>query len=246
VFEPDELDAVLRALSLARELGDPHLASQCDSARRKLTLDLPDVAPSEDDGVIVPRRDGNAETLRELGTAMLRSKRVSFTYHAIGSDTTTERTVEPYGLFLQSGHWYLVGRDVAKDAVRNFRVARIAGARANTSKPQSVDYTIPRGFRLSAHARSRKAWELGDGDAENAIVEFRGANGAVKAAMKLGSPVIGAPRQQRAFQVRRIDVFARWLLSFAGDAVPIAPAQLVDAYREIVRQTLAVYDGAGT
>ena len=246
VFEPDELDAVLRALALARELGDSHLASQCDSARRKLTLDLPDVSPSVDDEVVVPRRDGNVETLRELGSAMLRSKRVSFTYRAIGSDTTTERVVEPYGLFLQSGHWYLVGRDIAKNAVRNFRVARITGARANTSKPQSVDYTIPRGFRLSTHARSRKAWELGDGDAEEAIVEFRGTSGAAKAAMKLGAPIAGAPKQQRQFQVRRVDVFARWLLSFAGDAVPVAPALLVDAYHEIVRQTLAIYEDVGT
>ena len=246
-FEPDELHAVLRAVERARELGDAHLTSQCDSARRKLTLDLPDLAPARGDegAIVVPRRDGNAASLRELGGAMLRSKRVRFAYHAIGSDATTARTVEPYGLFLQSGHWYLVGRDVAKDAVRNFRVARITDVRANTSKPQSVDYTIPRTFRLAAHAGSRKAWELGDGDAEEAVVEFRGAIGAVKAAMKLGAPTVGAPRRRR-FQVRRIDVFARWLLSFAGDAVPVAPAQLVDAYTAIVAQTLRVYDGAAS
>ena len=104
-------------------------------------------------------------TLRELGKAMLRLKRVTFDYHTMGRDATAARTVEPFGLFFQSGHWYLAGRDVEKDAVRNFRVGRISDLRPNAKAPQSADFTIPRAFRLSSHARSRKAWELGDGDA---------------------------------------------------------------------------------
>ena len=36
--------------------------------------------------------------------------------------------VEPYGLFLHDGRWYLVGRDIARDEVRTYTVARIGGA----------------------------------------------------------------------------------------------------------------------
>ncbi len=43
----------------------------------------------------------------------------------------------------------------------------------------------------------------------------------------------------RRFQVRRIDSFARWLLSFAGDLEPVSPAQVVDEYAGLVRETLA-------
>jgi proteasome accessory factor B len=243
VFEPDELHAVFRGIELARGLGDPLLASHCDGAERKLRGDLPNVfgAAHADDDLRVARNENVGASLRDLGKAMLRLKRVAFTYHTIGNDKTSRRTIEPFGLFFQSGHWYLAGRDAQKDAIRNFRVSRISDIRSNTKTPQTADYQIPAKFRLSTHATSRKAWELGDGEAETAIVEFRGTNGAVKAAASLGSAVRGAPRQRR-FQVRRVDVFARWLLSFAGDTRPLEPPAIVEAFREAVRQTLAQYD----
>ncbi|MEI7641698.1 MAG: WYL domain-containing protein [Actinobacteria bacterium] len=37
-----------------------------------------------------------------------------------------EREIQPYGIAAWRGQWYLVGRDVAKDAIRVFKVARIA------------------------------------------------------------------------------------------------------------------------
>jgi predicted DNA-binding transcriptional regulator YafY len=245
VFEPDELHAVFRGIGLASELGDPLLAARCESAERKLRGDLPNVAgaPAEEHALLLSREASVGSSLRELGKAMLRLKRVSFDYHTMGRDATARRTVEPFGLFFQSGHWYLAGRDVEKDAVRNFRVSRMSDIRANARTPQTADYDVPNGFRLSKHAASRKAWELGDGDAETAVVEFRGANGAVKAASALGSAIRGAPRQRR-FQVRRVDVFARWLLSFAGDARPVSPPALVEAFENAVRHTLANYEAA--
>lgn len=38
-----------------------------------------------------------------------------------------ERRVEPYGLGSRKGVWYLVGRDLTRDAIRTFRVSRIIG-----------------------------------------------------------------------------------------------------------------------
>jgi hypothetical protein len=36
----------------------------------------------------------------------------------------------------------------------------------------------------------------------------------------------------------------RWALSFRGEVVPVSPPELVDAYREALRATLDVYEGA--
>jgi predicted DNA-binding transcriptional regulator YafY len=33
----------------------------------------------------------------------------------------------------------------------------------------------------------------------------------------------------------------RWILSFAGEAVPVSPPHLADAYRDVVRATLSAY-----
>ena len=155
----------------------------------------------------------------------------------------TERTVQPYGLFFLGGHWYLVGRDVERDALRNFRVSRVAEVSANAKHPGTADYTIPGDFALAEHARSRHAWELGDGDAEDAVVEFVGNGGAATAAAALGAPVAGHPERRR-FTVRRRDAFARWLLGMAGAARPLAPPNLVEEFRSLAAATLARYDAA--
>ncbi|HEU4565310.1 MAG TPA: WYL domain-containing protein [Gemmatimonadaceae bacterium] len=245
-LEPDELAAVLRGARLAASLGDPALSADVEGAVRKLTFDLPagiDL-PGDADADAPPPRAVHSQALRTLGEALLRRKRVTFTYHTMGSDTVATRTVEPYGLFLSGGHWYLAGRDVERDALRNFRVSRMADVSANERKMQSTDYEVPADFHLATHARSREAWEMGDGDAEEMTLEFRGESGPTRAAARLGAPVPGAPRH-RAFQVRRLDSFARWVLSFGGEVAPVSPPRLVEEVHALAEHTRALYAGTG-
>jgi proteasome accessory factor B len=239
-FEPDELVAVTDAAARVRSLGDPLLAADADSAVRKLAFDIPlDSAHARDDERVLAERV-DAKLFALLGRALLARKIVSFDYHAMSTDSTSRREVEPYGLAFLGSHWYLVAHDRGRGELRSFRLSRVANASANKSKPQSPDYEIPLDFRLQEHARSREAWNLGDELPIDVVVEFRAATGALRAAEKLGEPVRGAPGRRR-FRVRRADTFARWLLSFAGDAVPVEPPEMVDRFRTIARETLAVY-----
>lgn len=246
-FEPDEMAAVLRGCDVARALGDLALNADLDSAIRKLTFDLVLTPALPDADRPPPRMDGeshHADALRAIGEALLRRKRVTFSYRTIGrDDATAPRTVEPYGLFFQQGHWYLAAHVIEKSGVRNFRLSRMADVVANTAKHQTPDFKVPATFRLTDHAASRESWEIGEGDGEEMILEFRGDGGATRAAEKLGSAVAGQSRQ-RAFQVRRRDAFVRWAISFAGEVVPVAPASLVEDYRAIVARTLELYAGA--
>jgi proteasome accessory factor B len=246
-FEPDELSALVRAAQKAKAVGDPALARDAESALQKLTHDLglalgAVLGESEEHAVRIPER-GGAPSVGVLGDALLRRKRVEFTYHSINRDATETRTVEPYGLFFASGHWYLAGRDAAADGLRSFRVSRMERVSANDKKPQSVDYEIPRDFHLSEHARSKEPWELGDDAPQEMIVEIRGTKGASVAARTLGEPVVGEPNR-RCFHVRRIDSFARWIMSFAGDVVPVAPPELIEQYRTVLASTAALYNDA--
>jgi proteasome accessory factor B len=176
-----------------------------------------------------------------LSDALARRKTVTFEYHGIERGERTARRVEPYGLFFVSSNWYLAGRDMDRDAVRNFRLSRVHQVEVNPRKSQSSDYQIPQTFSLRDHAQSREAWEIGDGEAEDAIVEFRTLTGATRAASRLGKPVDGNERQRR-FSVRREDAFARWLLSFGGDARPVEPASLREAYERVANATLQRYE----
>jgi proteasome accessory factor B len=244
-FEPDELAAVAEAAARVRQLADPLLHADVDSAMRKLAFDQVVDAVAEPDTTLVPQPHAAASraTLELLGNALLRRKRVAFDYHSMGMDTTTRRSVEPYGLFFVSAHWYLAGRDREKDSIRNFRVSRIENPVINPSRAQSADYGIPESFDLLEHARSRHAWELGDGEAEDAVVEFTASDGAVAAASRLGEPVEGHPSRRR-FRVRRLDTFARWLLSFGGDVWPVSPPGLVSRYRELARGVAFLYESS--
>ena len=242
-FEPDELEAITDGARRITQVGDPTLSNDAHSAIRKLAFDLPlgatDGAPH--DIIVPPKSRANSRILAALGDALVRRKRGAFHYHSIGAEQHAERSVEPYGLFFVSGHWYLVAHDVEKDALRNFRVSRITNLRVNSKQAQSSDYDIPATFSLREHARSKKAWEIGDGDAYEATVEFLGDTGAVMAGAALGRADDTASSLRR-FDVRRTDSFARWLISFAGEARPIAPPALVDAYADVVKETRAIYE----
>ncbi len=66
---------------------------------------------------------------------------------------------------------------------------------------------------------------------------LRTPSGAAVAAHQLGEAVEGDERLRR-FRVRRVDSFARWLLSFAGDLAPVSPSAVVEEYAGLVRETL--------
>jgi len=243
---PDELSAIVSAAAVVRSLGDPLLSSDATSALRKLAVDLPIGAFSQDAEpvLLLPRaRPGNA-VLETLGDALRRRKTVTFDYHALSTDAVERREVHPYGLFFLNGHWYLVAHDTARGELRNFRLNRISWPALGASRPLTPDYDIPADFRLREHAASRNAWELGDSDVIQAVVEVRDESGPTVAAARLGATLEADPTR-RAFVVRRADTFVRWLLSTAGGLVPVAPPEIVARYHEELRLVRDCYEREG-
>jgi proteasome accessory factor B len=242
-FEPDELEAIRDGAQRVTQIGDAALTDDAKQALQKLAFDLPlgVTDGSGSDAVVVPpAAQPDKKLLGALGDALFHRKQSTFLYNSMGGGTITTRTVEPYGLFFISGHWYLAARDTDKDGIRNFRVSRMRSLSVNTKKSETPDYEIPSTFALRDHAHSRQAWEIGDGEGFEAVVDFRGNNGAVMAASALGRPD-QEDSSLRRFDVRRMDSFARWLLAFGGDAVPVEPSALVDEYRVLLDRTRALY-----
>lgn len=245
-FEPDQLGAIVQAAERVEALGDQSLAGQVRSACRKLAVDLPlDAAAGASAEQMVPARTPvDPDVFDGLDEALSRRKRVEFDYHSMGSDNVTRREVEPMGLFFLGQHWYLAAREVGTDMIKNFRLSRISKVKPNRRNPGTPDYDVPAGFRLKHHARSRRAWELGDGDEVTVEIEFASGNGSAAAAQQFGEPVPEHPSRRR-FRVRRLDTFVRWLLSLGGAATPIGPEELVAEYRRQLDATRALYSEAG-
>ena len=249
-FEPDELALLVEALQRLEALGDAALAADARASLSKLIFDraaLPEVPvdvlvldADDQDRVPAARFDALAHALRKRKT-------VTFGYRSPSTGIAAERHVQPYGLFFVHAHWYLAALDHERAAVRNFRLSRMTGSSVNTARAQSPDYEIPATFRLREHAQSRAAWDLGDAEPLVAEVRFTGTSGAARAAASGGelvagsAPGDGAAGETRRFHVRRLDTFARWLFSFAGEAEPVSPPALVETWRALGRATLALY-----
>ncbi len=241
-FEPDELEAIGRAAHRVAALGDAALAHEAATALRKLAHDLPSLLDEPAGAAhLVIERAPDAELLTALGDALQRRKSVRFTYRSMHRDERAERTADPWGLAFPSGHWYLIARDHAADALRQFRVSRISSVATNAARAQSEDYVIPRDFDLAAHARSQQAWELGDTELREVTVRFTELNGVTVPAMRLGEPVPGDETLRR-FRVRRTDTFALWVLGFAGAARIESPAEMAAQVRALARDARARYE----
>lgn len=231
---PDECLTLRRAAARVRALGNPTLEADALSAIRKLEKDVGLLPVGEPLVAAVKVRANSFDVLR---SALAARKRVTFTYSGIGKGVSSVRTVEPYGLLFLTGHWYLVAHDPAQQALRQFRLNRMAKLKRASGK--TPDYEIHMSFDLEAHATSRQAWEIGDDDATLVVVEFTGDSGHVLQGMTLGERT--ADERQRGFRVRRRDPFLRWLLTFGGDATVVSPLAWRDGWRSLVEATLVAH-----
>jgi proteasome accessory factor B len=240
-FEPDEIAAIGAAAERVQKLGDALLAEQARSAVRKLAFDVPGIADHDHDDVVVRAERIDSAVLPALEESLLSRKRLTFVYRSMSGDSTKKRTVEPLGMFFLNSHWYLAAHEPAASAIKNFRVSRMRDLAVNKARPQTADFALPAGFDLRTHATSRLAWELGDTDSAEAVVEFTTQTGAASPWLQLGTEVPGH-RNRRSFRVKSVDRFIRWILSFAGAAKPVSPLAVTDAFRETARETLALYE----
>ena len=239
-FTPDELDLVIRAGRRVQQLGDPYLAAEAAGALRKLALKL---TIPEDDGrerVDVESQQDDPATLELLDEALRAKKLIRFDYHSMARDAHGRREVEPWGLVFLARHWYLLANDRGVNGLRRFRVSRISEVEIEQARPRTPDFEVPASFDITEYARWQEAWRIGDGDATRVTVEFTGPTNTITVAAKLGAPVAGQS-DQRTFDVRRAETFARWLLAMAGEARPIAPPEFVATWRALAESTAAVY-----
>ena len=199
-FEADELAALHLATSLVRLDGD-------DTALVKLGA-AGGNAPTDSIGR-VPFND----TLATMIGAAVDRKALAFTYNDV------ERIVEPWKLSFTRGHWYLSGFDRLREDQRLYRVDRIEGD-VSLSGPAEApvgDMNEPIDLR---------GWELGDGPAVEATIVVD-ADQAAYARHILGDVVDQPDGSVTAtLDVRNIDAFRSFVLSFLEHAEILEPADL--------------------
>lgn len=168
----------LRAVACG-EVGS--LAESVGSALAKLEQVMPDrlrqqISAVHQVAVALPRAvdTGEPATFSALALACHRSHRVRFDYtdhHARAS----ARHVEPFRLVHSGRYWYLVARDLDREAWRVFRVDRIGdvldtGARFVVSEPPDATQLVAEAVALGPYAHQARV--LLHADVERATADF--------------------------------------------------------------------------
>ena len=232
-FEGDEL----AALALAVEATG--LTDLAATALRKLDVGRPptDAAPPLPTAggrtpLEVPLEQPHRSLLTE---AQLTRTRVRFSYRR-ADGTASQRTVEPHGMVFRRGHWYLVGHDRERGAVRSFRLDRIegrvrtvgrAGAFDAPAEPLDVDSVVPETSRVTAvvAVTDELAWRV----ARRARGEGR-----------------RLPDGRTAYEVTGdADAVVRWMIEEGPDVEVVAPEELRDRVRAHLDGVLARVSAGG-
>jgi len=172
--------------------------------------------------------------LAKIDTAIYRRKRIEFEYHTMGSDETALRRVDPYHLLFEGGQWYLVGHSHERDGVRVFRLSRLRGKVAYSTKAEH-DFQRPADFDPRGYA-SRINWQLGDTVATGEVWVSDKIAWYVERQFGAYGELTDAEDGGRVFRTDYAipRLLVAWALRFGDDARVAGPPELVDEARERV------------
>lgn len=153
-----------------------------------------------------------------VADAVVGRQAVRFTYQT-GSGEQRDRTLDPYGVVLRRGTWYVVGRDHDRDDLRAFRLDRVRSPIRPVGEPGA--YELPDDVDLAGQVRGPAG--------ESVDVVLAVTPHARWAAEARGGHVVGTrPDGRDLVELVDVDQFRLlpWVLGFGADVEVVEPAAL--------------------
>jgi len=235
-LEPDEAAAVALA---ARLWDSPQLADAANGCILKLRAAGVDV-DTEPSVLVQPRVRATEPALTPLISAVQAGQVVTFSHRRRPAEQPAARILEPWGVVSWRGRWYVVGHDRDRDAVRCFRISRIAGPvrtvgpSGAVQRPPGVDLLkiVAGSAEPPPAAHTARLW----------LAHGR-AYGLRRRATVLGTMTVDdVAGDVVTVELPGYDVAARWIAGLGPDAVVLEPAELATAVRD---RLLAAAGSAG-
>jgi predicted DNA-binding transcriptional regulator YafY len=205
------LHLAVTAVRLEGQVGDPGAGAGRD-ALLKLGGTLGAAAPTLAALPDVP-------ALPALFDAYRRRARVSFTYRG------GPRRLDPYGIVFRNGHWYVVGFDGDREAIRAFRADRIE---SGIEPGRAGAFERPDGFDPASALRD-EPWRFGDEEPVEALV-LVSADQAGWVEADLGQKAVAERRDDGSAVLRMAvtnrEAFRSWVLGLLDHAEVLAPPEL--------------------
>ena len=180
------------------------------------------------------REEDRAPHLPEIAGALWRGRRLEIRYRE--GATVVSRRLDPLGLILKAGVWYLLAQRRGEERV--YRVSRIVSARERTeqgTRPQDFDLAAAWATRSEAFERSRTRIE----------VTLRIPRAQVRY-LRAARVVEDGEQPTVIAQFEGLEHAFRALLAYGPQAEVLAPRELRERIAAAAAETLAVYAGGAS
>jgi predicted DNA-binding transcriptional regulator YafY len=146
MFTREEVSSFIAAEKLMQKFTDPTLGTHYASAMYKLKSVLrsgdKDYLSNIDSRVVMQSgermfNDNSPNTLAVLFESIAEKKQILLSYKTLDKDETTQRNIEPVGVFHGHNSWYFLGYCHLRKDYRQFRTDRI-----QSLKKTELDFTI--------------------------------------------------------------------------------------------------------
>lgn len=223
----------------ATELG---LGAAAASARLKMVASLPGEWREQADRVgqrlhIDPvdwyRTQDAPRFLREVADAVWRARRIDARYESWRGKAS--RVLEPLGLVLKAGAWYLVARaeDAKGDAVRTYRLASLLELKVGAA------FKRPKGFDLA------RTWQASaarfEAELRSIEVRVRVSDRCMKWLANARIPHADQTGDDVTIRVESIEQGARQLLAFGDEIEVLAPPAMRERMAQQASAVAALY-----
>ena len=228
-LEPDETRALQTAFATIRSASGGEIAAG-ELALWKLG------ATSADAELPVVAHVPELSALPTLRDAAARRRTVTFRYHA------TPRHLDPFGVLLRNGFWYVIGREHEADQQRTYRVDRIEGDVAVTGADHAFERPV--GFDPRDQLPSdAKRVGVGDAVVVDAVVRVSAARAAM-IEREVGSEHVRRRHADGAVDVvvpcANVGAFETWVLGLTDHAEVLGPPEVRAA---LIGRLTALADG---
>ena len=244
LFTAEEATVLYMGANLVREI----LGQTYDEAVTAATAKLDNVLPDDLRQEVADVRRGLvigdlmsrdyrpwAETMDKLRQCIGDRQCMRIVYRSYANQEATERIIDPYGLSLQWGLWYLVAFCHLRQALRTFRVDRI-----QESEPLKTRFDRPRDFSLRDYLARTMRFE----PAYTVTVHLEAIVALLARErhghwMKLSDKSDGSLIAR--FGVATLDWATGWVLSYGALAKVLERPELVERVRRAARGALERY-----
>ena len=239
MFTDEEAFALSLGLRALRQLGLSAFAPATEGASAKLGRVLPEalresIQTVEDVIAVEPGPwviSTSADCLIRAASAIRMCRRVRFAYRS-HSGADSQREVEPYGVIHTDGRWYLIGQCLSREALRTFRLDRVAELEVGAQT-----FERPANFDVRSYLQQQMPFVQSEYQIDVWIDMPK-----EEAARTFAPWRVVIEEDQGGTRVRcgrdQLQMFAAMLLSVGRRIVVHEPAELKETFRELAVQAM--------